>query len=126
MTTMATEEEPNNTLNANDIHAQGDVVVGQKIVINHNTGVPPAAPASPTNTPAALPQRLYALLSAHWFDQNDLQDLAFKLGIDWDNLSGDAKSGKARALVRHCEMHDQLPQLQQAMRLARPNLQHVI
>jgi hypothetical protein len=45
---------------------------------------------------------------------------------DWDNLSGDAKSGKARALVRHCEKHDQLPQLQQAMRLARPNLQHDI
>jgi hypothetical protein len=41
-------------------------------------------------------------------------------------LSGDAKSGKARALVRHCEMHDLLPQLQQAMRLARPNLQDEI
>lgn len=106
-----------NTLTANDINTGGDVVVGQKFVI-HQT---PEAEGGVAGL-SALAQRLHALLTDRWFDLNDIQELAFQLDIDWDSLAGDAKPGKARALVRHCEKHDLLPKLQSLMRLARPNL----
>ena len=104
---------------------QGGVHVGGDNHGNINTGTLThnyfgEASDKPINT--ALGRTLYGLLNDRWFSLSDLEDIAFQMGIDWDALAGNAKPGKARALVLHCEQHEQLPQLKRLMRLARPNL----
>jgi hypothetical protein len=44
------------------------------------------------------------------------------MGVDWDNIRGETKRGKARALVVQAERTGQTPQLKSIIRLARPNL----
>ncbi len=112
-----TPNSPANTLNAQDINAR-NVVVGTQINISQPAPEDNSSPAGLSQ----LAQKLYGSLNAHWFDLNDLQDLAFQLNIDWDSLPGVAKPGKARALLQHCEKHSLLTRLQSLMRLARPNL----
>lgn len=67
-------------------------------------------------------KNLYSLLKDKWFSESDLQDLAFQLDLDWDNLRGDTKTDKARALVQACEQNGLIEKLRGLMRLARPNL----
>ena len=106
---------PGNTLNANDITAE-NVVVGTQI-INHNY----AGANDESVALSSQAQVLYPLLNQS-FDLNDLEELCFQLGIDWDNLRGDTKGSKARALLRYCDNRGLVPRLQSLMRLARPNL----
>jgi hypothetical protein len=100
-----------------DVNAGGDFVGRDKHVHLHvERSETDAAPISDEA------RQLYALLSDTWFTLNDLEDLAFSLGIDWDVLAGDEKTGKARALTRYCEARGMLPRLRRAVRMARPNL----
>jgi len=69
-----------------------------------------------------LAQQLYSLLKDKWFSLSELQDLSFTLDLDWDKLSGNDKTDKARALVLECERSNRLEQLRRLMRLARPQL----
>lgn len=71
-------------------------------------------------SPAA--KNLYNLLKDKWFSESELEDLAFQLDLDWDNLRGDTKADKARALVQACEQNGLIEKLRGLMRLARPNL----
>jgi hypothetical protein len=48
--------------------------------------------------------KLNQILIDH-FDDDELQDLCFDLNIDYQNLIGRGKSGKARELVRYSERH---------------------
>ncbi len=106
----------NNVLEARDITAE-NVVVGTQIINNFGKGSDDATPLSPKA------QALYPLLN-QYFSLTDLEDLSFQLGIDWDDLRGDTKGGKARALLLHCDRHDLLPNLVGRMRAARPNLKN--
>jgi hypothetical protein len=54
------------------------------------------------------------------FNEEELKTLAFELGVDYDSLSGEGKSGKARELVGYVERRAQLPALVAAVRQARP------
>jgi len=65
---------------------------------------------------------VYKILSGQWFDNNDLQDLTFRLHIDWDNLSGETKDSKARSLVKYCAKFGIMSQLVQVIIELRPNL----
>ena len=56
-----------------------------------------------------------------YFNDNELRNLCYDLGIDYENLGGDAKSGKARELVDYCRRYDRLPDLEAACRRLRPN-----
>jgi hypothetical protein len=117
---LAELQRQRNELTARDINTGGgDVVVGQKIEIHqHLSGTPPAQPAALSETA----QQLYTLLADKWFGLNDLEELAFQLNLEWDNLPGSAKPAKARALVLACEQRDLTAKLKSLMRLARPNL----
>jgi hypothetical protein len=57
-----------------------------------------------------------------FFSLNDLQDLCFKLGLDFDELAGEGKTGKARELVIYCRNRGLLEQLLTEAQKARPNL----
>jgi hypothetical protein len=103
-----------------NVSAGGDVVGRDKITHNYygagalNENV--MAQWSPTA------KNLYNLLKDKWFSESDLQDLAFQLDLDWDNLRGETKTEKARALVQACEQNSLIEKLRGLMRLARPNL----
>lgn len=133
----------------NKIDIQGDVVAGDQVAgdkidargaqgfINRPTGpvtqhfgtqitnyyqTASEVPESAMATWSAGARTLYGLLRDRWFDTNDLEDLTFQLNLDWDNLRGDTKMAKARALVAACESLGLTENLRRLMRLARPNL----
>ena len=54
-----------------------------------------------------LPQLRDILVA--YFNDNELRNLCFDLGIDYEKLGGDAKSSKARELVAYCRRYDRLP-----------------
>ena len=66
-------------------------------------------------------RKLNSLLE-QWFSLSDLEDIAFRLGIDWDNLRGETKAQKAHALALYCESRAQLDALRSEITAARPNL----
>jgi tetratricopeptide (TPR) repeat protein len=46
-----------------------------------------------------------------YFDDDELHDLCFDLGVDYEVLPGQAKGAKARELVAHCYRHGLIPKL---------------
>jgi hypothetical protein len=68
-------------------------------------------------TPAAqLRQQLVT-----YFSTEELQAMAFDLGIDWETLSGDSKITKAGDLIQHAARNDKIVDLVNTARAARPN-----
>ena len=45
------------------------------------------------------------------FNLDELSNLCFRLGVDYENLEGVTKSRKSQELVKYCERHNQLEQL---------------
>jgi hypothetical protein len=41
-----------------------------------------------------------------YFDENELHNLCFDLGIEYENLAGATKDDKARELIEYCERHN--------------------
>ena len=61
------------------------------------------------------------------FSDDDLQDLCYGLGLDWDDLAGDTHRAKARAIIQHFERRKQMQTLRQEIRRRRPDVaQHGI
>lgn len=56
---------------------------------------------------------------------NDINDLAFSLGVPVDELGEDTLSGRARALVQYVERRDRLADLLAAMNTKRPKRPHL-
>lgn len=65
--------------------------------------------------PVALQQ-----LIAERFSLEEINDLAFQLGIESDDLSGTTKRGKARALVEYLKDRERLEELIELVRSQRP------
>jgi hypothetical protein len=103
-----------------NISAGGDVVGREKITHNYYGAGALSESVMANWSPAA--KNLYSLLKDKWFSESDLEDLAFQLDLDWDNLRGETKTDKARALVQACEQNGLVEKLRSLMRLARPNL----
>jgi hypothetical protein len=55
------------------------------------------------------------------FNDSELRDLCFDLGIEYENLGGDNKSAKARELVAYCQRHTRLAELEATCRRLRPH-----
>lgn len=55
-----------------------------------------------------------------YFSLEELSTLAFDLGIDFDNIGGEGKEGKARELVKYCYRNGRLEELLAAARQAKP------
>ena len=64
---------------------------------------------------------LYHHLTEH-FDEEELRDLCFRLDVDYDNLPGAGKAGKARNLITYHERRRTLPALVAMCRQLRPNV----
>lgn len=66
-------------------------------------------------------QRLFEVLDRR-FSDDDLRGLVFALGLDYENLPGQAKSNKARELVLYCERRLKLDALAAEIRRTRPDI----
>jgi len=58
----------------------------------------------------------------NYFSLGELRTLCFDLGIDYEDLEGGSKQGKALALVQYAQRHNRYPDLVNAIRQARPHL----
>jgi len=77
---------------------------------------PPKTKATPTETyRASLRKNL-----VEWFNDSELRDLCFDLGVDYESLSGDNKADKARELVAYCERRQIVPDLVAKCKELRP------
>lgn len=65
--------------------------------------------------------QLYQLLIT-FFNSSELQQLAFELGIDYENLEGNDKSSKAMGLVQYTLRHDMIVDLLHQIVQARPDV----
>jgi tetratricopeptide (TPR) repeat protein len=57
-----------------------------------------------------------------YFNEEELRDLCFQLGIDYETLPGDSKTIKARELVTYHERRNRIESLSQVCRQLRPNV----
>lgn len=93
-----------------NVHIGGDVAGGN--IIKGNT-------VSTGEASVDLP-RLRQLL-VQFFNDGELRDLCFDLGIDYDNLPGSGKSDKARELVAYAQRRGIMANLLAACRQQRPH-----
>jgi len=88
-----------------------------------NTRVPPLRePLSPSvSIGHEQRQRLFQALSSY-FSDGELRDLCFELGVVYDDLAGERHRDKARELVIYAWRRNQLVELEEAVRRARPHV----
>ena len=70
-----------------------------------------------------IAQKLYEALNGYAFAMDDMEDMCFELGVDWEEIKGANKSGKARALVLYMQREDRLQELLDKARSKRPRYQ---
>ncbi len=71
------------------------------------------------NDPASFLQLRQSM--AQHFDLEELEMLAFDLGVDWDELKGATKSNKLFHLLRYLDRHGRLTELEAILQEKRPN-----
>lgn len=69
--------------------------------------------------PLPSPLEIHKKLMAH-FSESDLRHLCFILKVDYENLPGQTRRGKARELILYFEKHERLSELVAACRRERP------
>lgn len=77
------------------------------------------------NSPIVADPELVVLVQHaldRFFDQGELRQLAFEMGVDFDNLPGVTKEDKARELVLFVDRRGQLEMLVQHIVMMRPNV----
>lgn len=85
------------------------------------------SPTRPNTPPVAQPtpnmevKEVYAYLY-QYFDRNELHDLAFKLGIDHEDLDDSTKQSLARGLAQYMERRNRMQELIDAIYKERPHL----
>jgi tetratricopeptide (TPR) repeat protein len=57
-----------------------------------------------------------------YFNETELRNLCFDMGIDYEGLSSGGKADKARELIAHCERRGQVDELERRCRELRPNV----
>ena len=56
------------------------------------------------------------------FDEEELRDLCFELGVDYESLGGRGKAANVREFIIYCQRHHLFSQLQTALTQVRPNI----
>ncbi len=101
----------------------GGINTGTQTTHNYY-GQPSADPAGAAGTglvASAEGRKVYQLLN-DYFTMSNIEGLCFEMGIDEENLRGETKAGKSRALVQHVETTGRLDELKKLMRAQRSNL----
>ena len=64
---------------------------------------------------------MLSLIADH-FDTQELRELCFELGIDYDDLGGEGRRAKIRELLLYARRHGRTPDLLEQLRRARPHV----
>jgi hypothetical protein len=99
------------------VHIGGDVAGGD--IIRTDVGSV-SRPSTSGQSPEIV--QLVRILTSR-FDVNELETLAFDLGLDWDNLEGRTRDNKIRSLVDYMRRYGRLPELANHIRQNRPDIQ---
>lgn len=109
-------------------NVSGKVAVGSNINQVDGAASNTAGPAE--GNPQPLPpdqrqklQRVRHFLTAH-FNEEELRNLAFDLGVDYEDLAGTGKSAKVRELLLHLQKQNRLEEVIQAARAQRPLVEY--
>ena len=95
--------------------------VGRDQITNNYYGLSTGQEDAPGVSISPEGRTLNRLLDGY-FSLSDIEGLCFEMGIDEENLRGQTKAEKARALVSFCQKNDRLSDLKKLMRVQRPNL----
>lgn len=76
---------------------------------------PAAAARKPADPATALRDRIIAT-----FNRDEIDDLAFRLGLAPDDLAGETKKARGRALVEYIKARGRLPELEALVNQERP------
>ena len=97
----------------------------QRILALPGAGGLPHRPPSP-QTPVhpgqdTTPAQLLAVLNSS-FNMTELNSLCFDMGIEFEDLEGSTRQGKAQALIQYCQRLGRFSELVQRIRQARPHV----
>jgi outer membrane protein assembly factor BamB/tetratricopeptide (TPR) repeat protein len=81
-----------------------------------------AEPFSPPEGPGAIDTVNLHRCLTEYFNEEELRDLCFRLDVDYDDLPGAGKAGKARELITYHERRRALPALIDMCRELRPKV----
>jgi hypothetical protein len=99
-------------------------VTGGMVNIGPQTNYSQASPtaASPEKQPLEIDPRLRQLLDVldSRFNTSEIRDICFALGVDYDNLQGETKRGKAQSLIEYHQHRDQISGLESEVSRRRP------
>lgn len=95
------------------------ILSSQLMGLGHKPEYPVATAEGASDPPTIDPKELYTRLAKE-FNGNELDDLAFRLGINADDLGEATVSGKARALIAYAKRHGEFDKLVAAMYQVRP------
>ncbi|MFZ0546078.1 MAG: hypothetical protein WAM60_11600 [Candidatus Promineifilaceae bacterium] len=65
--------------------------------------------------------RLYLMVERQ-FNESELQDLCFRLGVDYENLGGQGKAARVQSLVGYLHRRERIGELIEVCREMRPGL----
>lgn len=97
----------------------GSIDVHNVLESDTSAAAKPARQPGETLPEPALGEALRLAL-VEYFNNGELRDLCFDMGIDYDSLAAEGKAGKARELVDHCRRHDCLADLYNRVARLRP------
>lgn len=89
--------------------------------VNNSPEQSPPPPQKPKEPRRFQLPKLIAVLDDS-FDNEELRTLCFELGVEYDNLPGTGKKGKARELIRYLERRERIPDLLTVIKQKRPYL----
>ena len=81
----------------------------------------PTAPKKETPTTSLSPSELRQKLIVS-FNDSELRDLCFDLGVDYESVEGGTRDAKARELITYLQRRDRLTELIDLCRERRPNV----
>lgn len=92
-----------------------EILTRQVLRLGETPEYRPAQPASPVNR-IELKKKMVAM-----FNLDELNDLAFNLGIDTGELGAETTTGKATAIVRYMDRRNRMSDLIQMLAVLRPS-----
>ena len=91
--------------------------------LNEPTAPPPVSGTQPLHVKEAESMRVKLLeILKTRFDAEGLREIAFRLGIDYDDLRGESKTAKAVSLIEYLVHRERLPELVRVGRELRPDI----
>ena len=98
----------------------------QKIDLGQFEDFESVAQEAAEETATAEPKQINRVALYQTLDErlafSEVKNLIFDLGIDFDNLAGEIKRAKIRALILHCERQNKLTELLDILREDRPDI----